>query len=90
MRHLAGGEQIRPETAMADTLILGLRLIDGVDLAAFERRHGCSVDEVYGETLVEFAGYGIIERSEGRLRLTASGRLLSNELFQRLLPEPVA
>ncbi len=49
-----------------------------------------TVDAVYGDVLTEFAGYGLLERTPTHLRLTPRGRLLSNELFQRLLPEPVA
>jgi oxygen-independent coproporphyrinogen-3 oxidase len=90
MKHLAGGEQITRETAMADTLILGLRLIDGVELAAFRARHGVDAHDLYGQVLDEFTGYGLLERTNGTLRLTPRGRLLSNELFERLLPEPVA
>ena len=90
MRHLAGGEQMSVETSMADTLILGLRLIDGIDLAAFQQRYGQSAEEQHGPLIDEFVGYGLLERTDGRLRLTARGRLLSNELFQRLLPEPVS
>lgn len=90
MRHIAGAEQITPELSMSDTLILGLRLIDGVDVRAFAGRYGRAVDDVYGAVLDEFAGYGLLERTPSHLRLTPRGRLLSNELFQRLLPEPVA
>jgi oxygen-independent coproporphyrinogen-3 oxidase len=75
---------------MADTLILGLRLSDGVELRAFEERYGRTVDSVYGGVIAEFTGYGLVEHSSTHVRLTARGRLLSNELFQRLLPEPVA
>ena len=86
MRHVAGAESITPELAMADTLILGLRLIEGVALAEFSRRHGLSVHDVYGEVIDEFVGYGLLEETATHLRLTRRGRLLSNELFQRLLP----
>jgi oxygen-independent coproporphyrinogen-3 oxidase len=89
MRHIATAEAIGPETAIADALILGLRLIEGVDVRAFERRYGRSPDDVYGDVLREFEGYGIVERTPAHLRLTKRGLLLSNELFQRLLPEPV-
>jgi oxygen-independent coproporphyrinogen-3 oxidase len=90
MKQIAGAEQITPELAMSDTLILGLRLIEGIDLAAFRRRHGVDVEAVHGALIDEFAGYGIVERTPTHVRLTRRGRLLSNELFQRLLPEPVA
>ena len=89
MRHIATAESIAPETAMADALILGLRLIDGVDVREFARRYGASPDDVYGEVLREFEGYAILERTPTHLRLTKRGLLLSNELFQRLLPDPV-
>jgi oxygen-independent coproporphyrinogen-3 oxidase len=90
MLHVIGAETVTPELSMADTMILGLRLLDGVNVREFARRHGHDVDAVYGEVFAEFDGYGLLERTTTHLRLTPRGRLLSNELFQRLLPEPVA
>jgi oxygen-independent coproporphyrinogen-3 oxidase len=90
MRHVVGAEDVTPELAMADTMILGLRLVDGIDTRDFLRRHGRDLRDVYGPVLDEFAGYGLLEIADTHLRLTRRGRLLSNELFQRLLPEPVA
>ncbi len=90
MMHVIGAETITRELAVADTLILGLRLIDGIDERAFVRRHGLNVDSLHGDLIREFVGYGLLERTATHLRLTPRGRLLSNELFQRLLPEPVA
>jgi putative oxygen-independent coproporphyrinogen III oxidase len=84
--HLASSEFIDEALSIADTLILGLRLCDGVDLATFAARYGRSVTDVHGELIDEFAGYGLLELSETHLRLTPRGRLLSNELFVRLLP----
>lgn len=89
MRQVVSGETVAAETAMADTMILGLRLIEGVSLDAFRARHGREVDDVYGVVLAEFAANGIIERTATHVRLTRRGWLLSNELFARLLPEPV-
>jgi oxygen-independent coproporphyrinogen-3 oxidase len=86
MRHLVAGEQVTRETSMADSLILGLRLVEGIDVDAFAMRHGTSVEDLHGPLIDEFTEYGLLERTGGRLRLTARGRLLSNELFQRLLP----
>jgi oxygen-independent coproporphyrinogen-3 oxidase len=88
MLHVHGAEQITPELSIADTLILGLRLTDGIDTGAFETRYGRSVDDLHGAVFEEFIGYGLLECTPTHLRLTARGRLLSNELFQRLLPEP--
>jgi oxygen-independent coproporphyrinogen III oxidase len=90
MRHVIGAETVSTDLSMADTLILGLRLVEGVDVRAFTRRHGHEVDEMYGPVLAEFVSYGIVERTATHVRLTPRGRLLSNELFQRLLPEHAA
>jgi oxygen-independent coproporphyrinogen-3 oxidase len=90
LRHVHGAEEITPDLSIADTLILGLRLNEGIDLAAFASRYGRELDDVHGALLTEFTGYSLLERTATHLRLTARGRLLSNELFQRMLPEPVA
>jgi oxygen-independent coproporphyrinogen-3 oxidase len=71
---------------MADELILGLRLTEGIEKAAFRNRYGVEVSRKYGEVIAEFAGYGLLEDTASYLRLTRRGRLLSNEFFQRLLP----
>ncbi len=86
MRQVVGAEQITPELAMADELILGLRLTDGIEPAAFRSRYGREVRDVYGDVIAEFVGYGLIEETPSHVRLTRRGRLLSNEFFQRLLP----
>ncbi|HEX5479827.1 MAG TPA: coproporphyrinogen-III oxidase family protein, partial [Dehalococcoidia bacterium] len=87
MRHVIGAEQITPELAMADELILGLRLIEGVSKPAFADRFGTDVHTAYGAIIDEFVGYALLEETATHLRLTPRDRLLSNELFQRLLPE---
>ena len=86
MRHVAGAEAITLELAMADSLILGLRLTEGVRFDEFARRHGRQMGDAYGDVIDEFIGYGLLERTQTHLRLTQRGRLLSNEFFQRLLP----
>jgi oxygen-independent coproporphyrinogen-3 oxidase len=87
MRQVTFAEEPRPELARADTLIMGLRLNEGVSLADFRRRFGPDADEGYAATFEEFVSLGLLERRNGRLRLTPHGRLLANELFTRLLPD---
>lgn len=86
MRQVAYREEQTPELAMADTAILALRLNDGLALEEFRARFGRGLDEVYGPTLAELASLGLVERAQGRVRLTRRGRLLANEVFLRLLP----
>ncbi len=65
----------------AEALFMGLRLREGVSLAAFRSEYGVDVVERYGDKLPRLADAGLIEIGGGRLALTAAGRLLSNEVF---------
>ena len=87
MRQVTYVEEPRPELARADTLIMGLRLNEGVSLAEFGRRFGEGADEGFAPAFEELAGLGLLERANGRIRLTERGRLLANEVFTRLLPD---
>lgn len=83
-------ESIDEEMLRAETVILGLRLVDGVNTREFAGRFGVSLDSLYARQIGEMAGAGLVEHHEGCLRLTARGRLLGNEVFQRFLPEKEA
>lgn len=87
MRQVVSGETITPELAMADTLILGLRLVEGVSVDGFRARFGKEPHEFYGDKLAEPVAAGLLETVDGQLRLTPRGRMLGNEVFERLLPD---
>ena len=87
MRQVVSGEEITQELAMSDTLILGLRLSEGVSLATFREHFGTDAMEAFGERLAEPMENGLLEIADGQLRLTEHGRLLGNEVFVRLLPD---
>lgn len=78
-------EEITAEKEMAETMLLGLRLLKGVDLADFERRFGQRVEEVYGPALRRLRSAGLIEIEENRIFLTEKGILLSNVVFRELI-----
>lgn len=80
-------EAIASNLEMAETAILGLRLVDGLDLHAFERRFSRAFEHVFGAQLAEVRSYGLLEMQGERLRLSERGRLLGNEVFERLLPD---
>jgi oxygen-independent coproporphyrinogen-3 oxidase len=87
MRQVVSGETITRELAMADALILGLRLIDGVGLAEFRERYGVDALERFGGQLEAAFANGLVEVGGDRLRLTERGLLLANEVFAALLPD---
>ncbi len=84
---VAGREEIPRELEMAETMILGLRLGEGVAFKRFADRFGEDARDKYATTLRIVADLGLVESLEDRVRLTSRGRLLSNEVFWRFLPE---
>jgi oxygen-independent coproporphyrinogen-3 oxidase len=84
--HIASAEQMTAARAIAETVVLALRLLEGLPLEEFRRRFGQDLMSVYGSQVEELEALGLVERSDGCLRLTSRGRLLGNEAFQRFLP----
>ena len=78
-------EVIGPELAMAETMFLGLRLLDGLRMDEFTRRFGRDPIDIYGSQIRELEEEGLLEQLDGVLRLTKRGCLLSNQVFMRFL-----
>ena len=79
-------EEIDAVTARAETMMLGLRLLDqGVNADAFAARHGVSLDDAFGEQIAELRGMGLLEAGDGGIRLTGRGLLLANDVTARFL-----
>jgi oxygen-independent coproporphyrinogen-3 oxidase len=83
-------EVIDAAMAISDTLILGLRLLEGVSIDAFRARHGVDPFNVYGDELRECLDLGLLEQADGRLRLCRDRLLVASEVFSRLLPKDAA
>ena len=78
-------EEIDPVTSITETIMMGLRLLDGgISLADFETRHGVDIRALCESELDHLSGIGLIEETSGRIRLTDRGALLSNEVIARL------
>jgi len=65
----------------SEFVFLGLRMMQGVDLAAFKMRFGVDLLSKYAEDLERLSALGLVEIIENRLRLTGKGALFSNEVF---------
>jgi oxygen-independent coproporphyrinogen-3 oxidase len=78
------GESARAEATQPDAgeekFFVGLRLAEGVETNGEDwRRFGAALDRLIG--------LGMMEREGARLRLTARGVMLSNEVFQEFIGE---
>src|SRR5439155_34975 len=83
-----GGERIVDSAAdEVDTAMLALRLDDGLDLVRYGSRFGQDAAARVQTALCSLDGTRLLRWSGERVRLTARGRLLANEVFVRLLPD---
>jgi oxygen-independent coproporphyrinogen-3 oxidase len=83
---LGGSEVIDEALETSETMIMGLRLCEGVSFQEFEERFHRPLAAVYGEQIGELAAQGLLDVNGRALRLTKTGRLLGNEVFERFLP----
>jgi len=79
-------EPIDRRLEMGETMMLGLRLAEGVDDARFRARFGLGLEAAFGEELAGLQDLGLLEWDGRVARLTARGRLLGNQVFGRFLP----
>ena len=78
-------EVVGREAAFEEALFLGLRMNVGVSLAELREEFGAELTGVATAAFVEMQSAGSVRIAGGRVALTARGRLVSNEVFERLL-----
>jgi oxygen-independent coproporphyrinogen-3 oxidase len=70
------------DEAAREHLLMNLRLAEGFDLAAYEKRWNAGLDAAKIAALVE---QGFLTQTDGRLTATPNGRLLLNRVIEALL-----
>ena len=66
---------------MEETVFLGLRLLEGVNLQSFERRFQKTLLEVFDKEIHKLTTKGLLEQSNGHLKLTEKALPLANQVF---------
>jgi oxygen-independent coproporphyrinogen-3 oxidase len=78
-------ESVTPEAALEEELFLGLRQLEGIDLAQIERKYEVSLRE----RIAPLQRDGFVELDGTRLRLASDRLTVSNEVFVELLGQGV-
>ena len=60
---------------MEEFCFLALRTVRGIDRRQFAAAFGCSLESVYSTVVQQLAAQGLVETSEGYIRLTKRGRM---------------
>jgi oxygen-independent coproporphyrinogen-3 oxidase len=79
---------VNEQAALEEEFFLGLRLNRGVSLDDLAARYGSKHVHQYDAAITELREAGLIDQQADRIRLTARGRLLSNEVFGRFIMDP--
>lgn len=92
LRHAAGFDAIRKdvrnlsrEEEMEEFMFLGLRMVEGISETDFLMRFQRRLESVYGEQLRKYTELDLMERADGRCRLTPRGMDVSNQILSDFL-----
>jgi oxygen-independent coproporphyrinogen III oxidase len=80
-RLITDERRLSKEERLEEALFTGLRLAEGIDLQAMQKRYGVDVRARYGKDLEPFADEGLLVYDHGFLRLTRRGMLLAHEMM---------
>lgn len=70
---------------MFETLMVGLRLCEGVSLSAFKSRFGCTLWHVYGERLTPYLSSGYLKIENDHLKTSEKGMNILDEILIHLM-----
>lgn len=76
---------LTPEDERFESVMLGLRMNEGLSAAEFERRHGVPLDAVYGGPIARLTAAGLLEWANGSLRCTRRGFDVQNDVLTEFL-----
>ena len=78
-------ESLPVEASFRESVVLGLRMIEGVSLSHLQQRYGIDPIQYYGQVLEKLEKWQMIEKTPSHLRLTAQGRRLANSVMSELV-----
>ena len=84
---VASAERVPVEVELGETMMLGLRLTEGVDFDLISRQFGIDARFRFAAAIRETQSLGLTEWHGHRLRLTRRARLVGNEVFARFLDD---
>ena len=90
-QYLAGDARVRtavsPQAALEEAFFLGLRLNYGVNLQGLFEQFGADSIAAYSAAILELTNHGMLAKEGSTIRLTAKGRMLSNEVFEQFISD---
>lgn len=79
--------RLSEQDRMEEFMFLGLRMTEGISEHDFEQRFSKTLDSVYGDQIRKQIKLGLLERQDGKIRLTVHGIDVSNAVMAEFLFE---
>ncbi|MDD3337923.1 MAG: radical SAM family heme chaperone HemW [Lachnospiraceae bacterium] len=78
-------EVLTDQEQMEEFMFLGLRMMEGIGVKAFQETFGDEIEDVYGEILEELYREGLLVKTNDRIALTGRGIDISNYVMAKFL-----
>ncbi|MDP5273062.1 radical SAM family heme chaperone HemW [Chengkuizengella axinellae] len=82
---VAEKHQVSQQEAMEDFMMVGLRLMSGVDRENFFNQFGCTMEQKFEKQLDKLISRQLLETTSNGFKLTKQGILLGNEVFAEFI-----
>jgi len=82
---LADGECLPLTARFRESVVMGLRMLEGVSFARLQRQFGLTPPEYYGKILEDLQQQGLVAVSKESLRLTEAGLPVANQVLAQLV-----
>ena len=80
-------ETLTGPLAMSETVMLGLRLIEGLSLAEFSGRYGRELSDVFPQSLAKHLRQGTLLQTDDRLSVSREALFISDSIFADFIDE---
>jgi oxygen-independent coproporphyrinogen-3 oxidase len=74
-----------PSIDVAETMMMGMRLNQGVSHKRFEKRFGVGANIIFPDEIKRLLSLGLVDVTNNALMLSERGRLLGNEVFAEFI-----
>ena len=82
---IAETEKLSPEESFRESVVMGLRMVEGVAYSTLFDRFGIHLQEYYETVLPPLLEEGFVEFTDTHFRLTQKGRYLANQIMAALV-----
>src|SRR3990167_1811880 len=82
---IEGSERLEMKGVMGETIMMGLRMLEGINLQNFKKRFGVEIQSTFSDVISRLLSNNLIIFDNGNLKLTHKGLLFYNDVSAEFL-----